>query len=274
MPLPAHPRGSRLLALALVAVFPTTGVAALDPFAGVAAVATGRLAQLRGGFEATNGLQFSFAIERAVMINGELVATTRLVLNDLLPLLTGGKPEVQLIGTVRDIVQNGLGNVVTVPSARTSAPATANTDPLVAPLAGSVSTPSVVSPVATGAPTPVTNATPVITNAVPVVTNAAPATTAGAPANTVSSSTPAPVVSAASPSPVAPGMTVERQVAGQTLVLPNATALVTTVQNTVNSQLIETRTTIDAVLSSVSALRASILADAVRRTTLDGLRRP
>jgi hypothetical protein len=67
---------------------------------------------------------------------------------------------------------------------------------------------------------------------------------------------------------------VERQVAGQTLLLPNAAALITTVQNTVNHQIIETRTTIDAVLSSVSALRAGALADAVRRSTLEGVRRP
>lgn len=267
MPLPAHPRGSRLLALALVAVFPTTGVAALDPFAGVAAVATGRLAQLRGGFEATNGLQFSFAIERAVMINGELVATTRLVLNDLLPLLTGGKPEVQLIGTVRDIVQNGLGNVVTVPSARTSAPATVSPETTIAPPVAPTATLPSTAPLAAN------TAAPLATTAAPAITGNA-STGNGTPAVTPGSPPPAPLTTATSPSPTALTTTVERQVAGQTLVLPNAAALVTTVQNTVNSQLIETRTTIDAVLSSVSALRASILADAVRRTTLDGLRRP
>lgn len=270
MPLTAHPRGSRLLALALIAVFPTGSLAALDPFAGVAAVDTGRLAQLRGGFDTASGLQFSFAIERAVMINGELVATTRLVLNDLLPILTGGKPDVQLIGTVRDIVQTGLGNVVTIPSARASAPATVSTETVAAPTPAPVpaaTTPvTAASPVAASGPIPVANATPVITNLTPA--------TPSAPATTVTASTPAPVAAATSPSPAAPTTTVERQVAGQTLVLPNATALVTTVQNTVNSQMIETRTTIDAVLSSVSALRASLLADAVRRTTLDGLRRP
>lgn len=251
-----HQRSNQLLVLALVAGLPTTTCAGIDPFAGLEAVGGGRLAQLRGGFEAPSGLQFSFAIERAVMINGELVSTTRLVLNDLMPLLTGGKPDVQLIGTVRDIVQSGLGNVVTVPNARIGAPATASPETVAVP-----PTAPLAPPVSTIAPAPVAAATG------PATTGGAQ-TALGTPAATTSPSTAPAALATALPA------TVERQAAGQTLVLPNAAALVTTVQNTVNSQIIETRTTIDAVLSSVSALRASVLADAVRRTTLDGLRRP
>jgi hypothetical protein len=60
---------------------------------------------------------------------------------------------------------------------------------------------------------------------------------------------------------------------GQTIVIPNATAIVSAVQNSVNNQIIETRTTIDAALSSISALRTNTLTQAIRQQALDGVRR-
>jgi hypothetical protein len=62
--------------------------------------------------------------------------------------------------------------------------------------------------------------------------------------------------------------------AGQTIVIPNASAIVTAVQNTVNNQIIQTRTTIDAVLSSLSAARGSAMAETIRQQALDATRRP
>ena len=62
--------------------------------------------------------------------------------------------------------------------------------------------------------------------------------------------------------------------AGQTFVIPNGAAIVTAVQNTVNNQIIQTRTTIDAALNSLSALRAGAFAESLRLQALDAVRRP
>lgn len=269
----------RRIAVALVAMLPHTSMAGLDPFGGLAPVGSGQLERLRGGFDARNGLQFSFAIERAVVINGELVATTRLVLNDLTPLLTGGRPDVQLLGAVRDIVQNGLGNFVAPPpgaiQAQTQAAiAQALTPPAVTspPVVAAANAAPAASPPATlpASPPPVV-VQPAVTPppATPVVTAAPPAPGVA----TVTPPAPAPVAATVTAPAVAP-LLIQRQAGGQTILLPNAGAIVTAVQNTVNNQMIETRTTIDAVLSSISALRASTLAETVRQQALDGLRRP
>jgi hypothetical protein len=61
-------------------------------------------------------------------------------------------------------------------------------------------------------------------------------------------------------------------VGGQTVLIPNATAIVTGVQNSVNNQIIQTRTTIDAVLSSLSAFRANTMANAIRQQALSSVR--
>lgn len=68
------------------------------------------LDQVRGGFEAADGnLRFSFGIERAVYINGELVASTVLNLKDL---QGAGAPVVlpDNAGTAFTVIQNGSDN--------------------------------------------------------------------------------------------------------------------------------------------------------------------
>lgn len=82
----------------------------------MAAVDTASLDEVRGGFElADTNIQLSFGIERAVYINGELVASTVLNLKDLQ--LTAGAGAAPL--TLPDgstaalaVVQNGRGNHV------------------------------------------------------------------------------------------------------------------------------------------------------------------
>ena len=90
-------RANTLGATAIAAAI-TAGVASLEPadigaadlWSNRKAVSEEQLDTMRGGFEAPNGLQVSFGIERAVFINGELVAATRLIVSNLPNLLRGG----------------------------------------------------------------------------------------------------------------------------------------------------------------------------------------
>ena len=70
----------------------------------------------------------------------------------------------------------------------------------------------------------------------------------------------------------APVTVVPLSVAGQVIVLPDAGAIVTAVQNSVNNQLIQTRTQIDATLNALSALRANAYAAALQAQTQAGVR--
>ena len=82
----------------------------------LAALDTGSLDEIRGGFELDGtGLKFSFGIERAVFINGELIASTTLNLRDLqVTAGVGGAASAVPSGAAGalGIVQNGAGNSV------------------------------------------------------------------------------------------------------------------------------------------------------------------
>lgn len=301
----------RAVALLLIAALPHSAAAVQDPFAGVHSLKDEQLDQLRGGFENNQGLQFSFAIERAVVINGELVTSTRLVLNDLSPLLSGGVPSAEITNSVRSIVQNGFGNTVSpAPTGQPRTTTTAAAPPTPAPIAAqsgvsNTSTPTVGMPpvvsipatvstpaaaaatvsapaaatVSASAPSTPAVSSPPSTSAPPAL--AAPASNAPAPAAiaavTSPSAPPSAPTGAASPQTQAPNDTaplfIQRNAGGQTIVIPNASAIVTAVQNSVNNQIIQTRTTIDAMLNSLSALRANTLANAIRQQSLDSVRR-
>jgi hypothetical protein len=81
------------------------------------AVADMALDQVRGGFVG-NGLNISFGIERAVYINGALVATTTLNVSEL-GKLTAGRGSVAIDAGTIAAIQNGMGNSVSA-SALTS----------------------------------------------------------------------------------------------------------------------------------------------------------
>lgn len=269
---------NRAMAVLLILALPHSAAAVQDPFAGVHALKDEQLDQLRGGFENNQGLQFSFAIERAVVINGELLTSTRLVLNDLSPLLSGGVPSAELTNSVRSIVQNGFGN--TVSPAPTGQPATtAVAPPMPAPGAtqAGVSAPSTVgvSPLVSTPATVSASAPPTAAMSSPTTpATPAPAAIAAGPSPSSPSSVP---TSAASSQAQAPNETtslfIQRNAGGQTIVIPNTNAIVTAVQNSVNNQIIQTRTTIDAMLNSLSALRANTLANSIRQQSLDSVRR-
>jgi len=83
----------------------------------IAAIDAATLDEVRGGFElAGSNLKLSFGIERAVYINGELVASTVLNVKDLkLMAGAGGAPLTLPAGSngALGIIQNGAGNNVT-----------------------------------------------------------------------------------------------------------------------------------------------------------------
>lgn len=83
------------------------------------ALDTDSLDEIRGGFELEgNGLKFSIGIERAVFINGNLVANTVLVPKDLQQATGGGSGSTSVIPVAAGstgslgVIQNGTGNNV------------------------------------------------------------------------------------------------------------------------------------------------------------------
>jgi hypothetical protein len=262
---------NRAVAMTLISAMPAWAVPLQDPFAGLASVPDDRLEGLRGGFENSQGMQFSFAIERAIVVNGELIASTRLVLSDLPQLLAGGAASAQFLTSARSILQNGQGNtIVPAPAGIPTPPGTAS--PLAAAPAAAPAAVQAASEAA-GLTTPAPAASAPVAGA-PASVAAAPAPIlAPAPAAQAAGAASASAQAAPAASSIGP-LFVQMNAGGQTVIVPNASAIVTAVQNTVNDQIIQARTTIDAALSSISALRTNTLTQAVRQQALDSVRRP
>lgn len=79
--------------------------------AGVVALGSSQLDQVRGGFISPEGMKISFGIERAVYLNGTLVTTTSLNIADLSK-IAGGQAQVSGNGLGSlGLLQSGPGNV-------------------------------------------------------------------------------------------------------------------------------------------------------------------
>lgn len=83
-------------------------IAALGP--AWIALASEQLDHMRGGFETPTGLRVSFGIERAVYINGELIATTRVEIPDV-GRMTAEQALALSVTNDTTLIQNGAGNV-------------------------------------------------------------------------------------------------------------------------------------------------------------------
>ena len=107
LPLPQEHKAPEILAT-------PTGPAPLEGRA--LALGDASLDEVRGGFEVPGtNLKYSFGIERAVFINGELIARTVLRLQDLGTVAGRGVPMQAVAGvndaaTTVDVIQNGAGN--------------------------------------------------------------------------------------------------------------------------------------------------------------------
>lgn len=281
-----HARGRRrAICAALALVLPAQTALAERPFEPLSPVADTRLAAMRGGFS-MSGLDMFFGITREVLVNGQVIATTQLVIGNLDRLAAGGLPSVHTIGNALLLVQSGAGNVapgVTIPatSALTSLAA-----PGSAPAAQSVANAGPASMAAASAPSAPQGAqtpTPAATAPRTGVPSLAPATANTPSASTLAPAAAAPAMTASSPpnpslppaaalaSGGAPVAVTPMSVAGQVILLPNAAAIVIAVQNSVNEQLLQTRTQIDATLNALSALRSGAFAAALQAQTQAGI---
>lgn len=83
--------------------------------AGWVALAPSRLGTLRGGYALPSGLTVSFGIERAVFVNGALVASTRLQLDDI-GRMSAADARALADASAPLVVRNGDGNVAPVGS--------------------------------------------------------------------------------------------------------------------------------------------------------------
>lgn len=97
--------------LASLAAMPARASITEDFLDSLPAVDDEQLSAVRGGFE-TGAFNISFAVDRAVMVNGEVVSVQRLVIDRVADLLAGKAPSVQVVGNALTVVQNGPGNVV------------------------------------------------------------------------------------------------------------------------------------------------------------------
>jgi hypothetical protein len=250
-----------LLLAAVAAILPGSALALQKPFAGHVALDDARLDSFRGGLDAGQSLVLSIGLQRTVSINGEVMVQQFFNLSDVAVLMQGGTPSVQLIASLTQVVQNGPGN--TVGGATSPAPATA--------------APAAVSPGNGAAPAAVPSGTGGAGTASPVATpavatpSAAPAAAAGPPATAPpnpapqgpaasASAAPAATPAAAAAPVAAPGASptaapafITMQVAGTTVMVPNAPAIV---QNSMHHAMISVMTSINLAANALSAARS------------------
>lgn len=112
-------RAMPLLIAAALAASPSTTRAA-EPASASAlgpewrAIAHERLGAMRGGFQLPGGVVLSFGVERAVWVNGALVASTRLQINDIALMTPDQAAQLQAFQQGLG-VQVGEGNVLVAP---------------------------------------------------------------------------------------------------------------------------------------------------------------
>jgi hypothetical protein len=280
---------SGLCSLALVSGPMLDALAAGMPDESWQTVPDETLRDLRGGLD-LGPLIGNFAIQRVVEVDGQVVARMQIVIANLNRLGQGGMPTVTISGPLAELVQ------VFSPSAASMfvAPAT--------PAAASAQTPSPPSTVATNngphigstsGNSGTVSATGTKTGSLAqfgaglsqavAAANGALGGNAPAPAN--SSAAPA-TASSTSAAPLAPSTASTAALAsatnpagnstrtipvgntGQVILvsnIPNATAITSEVQNSVQATRVQTMTTITATLNSLQLLSAAAIANAVRQ---------
>lgn len=317
------------LAGALIAA-PSAIAAEISPaIAGWSAVPDDVLAALRGGLD-IGQLTANFAIEREVLIDGQLVAKTFIVFSGLGELARGRLPDVQVLGDLATRIRveqsTLMPNSETVAAAavaaanaamnlpaseaargamteaarsagRIGAAATAQSNPAPANQPAAAAAPanpaSASAPAGNSGVTSTSNiasgATPhfgdALERAVNTVTGGSspsspPAPVAAAAAAARQARSPAPAQNAAAPAASAT-MTTQMIIpvgnTGQVIVIsniPNAAALMTSIQNMAQGTTIDTRTTINAsVEGSLSSLRSGALAASIREQAMRAIGR-
>jgi hypothetical protein len=235
------------------------------------------LADLRGGIELPqNNLVAYFSIQRVIEVDGQVVASMQIVISHL---DSGGPPSISISGANPALVQ--IMNALPV-----SAPTFSNADAAPAVAATSSQPTNGAVPATSSGSVSTTNtqtgSTAQFGSALASAVNAANGAVGGAsgtgtPSGSTSGSSGATPVAATSSTPAAAASvnsggstTVTRIIplatGGQIVIsgLPNAAAITTAVQNEVRGATVQVATTINATLSSLSALNALSLGNAIR----------
>jgi len=226
-----------------------------------------QLDRLRGGFDFGAGVYASFGVTREVLVNGEVVATTRLLISNLSNLFVGRMPTIEVLGNALTLVQNGAGNFAASP-ARAIEPVAVAPSPVAAiPVAPPSVTPSVSVSAPVAMQVPSMSAPAIVASQVASPSVNTP-TSVASPIPTPSTNLPAVVASQpAAPSVILSGPTLSIPLSGPTVVnsaLSLRESIALGVQNTINNQIIQTRTTIDATIASMNALRTQLQSSAFR----------
>jgi hypothetical protein len=103
--------------LAISVMEPARAFEDVSGFEGFPVVADRELDQMRGGFETASGglpLSFSFGIEQASFVNGQLVSTSTLAIPSLPAAMNGGGVALTGFAPIT-IIQNGAGNTFALP---------------------------------------------------------------------------------------------------------------------------------------------------------------
>lgn len=225
-----------------------------------------QLGNLRGGLD-LGLLMASFAIERLVRIDGQIVARTQLIVSGLDRLAHGGLPDIRLVGNLANLVQIGLGNLMVdvgiEPAAPAASPGSSGAVSATGIASGSMAQFGAGLALGVAAangdlPSPAQSGTPASAAAPPA------ASAAAAPAT------------AAVAAPSGSSITVPVGNTGQVIVIsaiPDASTLATSIQNSAQATRIETQTSIDATLGSLAALRSVNFAASLRQQAIDSVRR-
>lgn len=109
---PAPIKFSRLFALAALPVMASLAHAQESMVHWPAAVSGHRLDAVRGGFDFGNGLLASFGIERALYINGNLIASSNVQVPDISRMTPDQATALAAATGTVNVIQNGAGNSV------------------------------------------------------------------------------------------------------------------------------------------------------------------
>ena len=109
-----------IAALTFGATVPLQASPPVSGFEDCPVVADHELDQMRGGFDTSNGglpLSFSFGIDRATFLNGELVSTTTVAIPIFTSAMDAKGAQTVMLNTT-NLIQNGPGNSFALPSVR------------------------------------------------------------------------------------------------------------------------------------------------------------
>jgi hypothetical protein len=225
--------------------------AARGGMAGWKPVEQERLGEMRGGFDAA-GLQVSFGIEHAVVINGALVATTNITIPDVSKITIAQANQLAATLGPTIVAQTNAAVSAALGSSAISSGSSAST-------AGSAGTSATTTASAAGA-SAVSNGAPGVSTVASAATGAVPVSIpTGSVISSGAAMTPS-VVATATGQVVSNGlMTVIQNGAGNVASLGAAGgAAGTVIQNTLNNQNIQNLVAISTSVNSLQAFRAAV----------------